>query len=72
MRLHSLKKQHRDVFGANDFTVPYLGNRKLGHDGGNRCARYDQLTVLGQKQLEVEKSQFERVVSAMTRVIEAV
>jgi PadR family transcriptional regulator, regulatory protein PadR len=45
---------------------------KWGTTAGNRRARYYQLTRLGRKQLEVERSQFERVVSAITRVIEAV
>ena len=45
---------------------------KWGTTSGNRRARYYQLTALGRKQLEVEKSQFERVVVAITRVIEAV
>jgi PadR family transcriptional regulator, regulatory protein PadR len=45
---------------------------KWGTTAGNRRARYYQLTALGRKQLEVEKSQFERVVGAITRVIEAV
>lgn len=45
---------------------------KWGTTAGNRRARYYQLTALGRKQLEVEKSQFERVIGAITRVIEAV
>ena len=45
---------------------------KWGTTAGNRRARYYQLTALGRKQLEVEKSQFERVVGAITRVMEAV
>lgn len=45
---------------------------KWGTTAGNRRARYYQLTALGRKQLEVERSEFERVVSAITRVIEAV
>ena len=45
---------------------------KWGTTAGNRRARYYQLTALGRKQLEVERSQFERVISAITRVIEAV
>lgn len=45
---------------------------KWGTTAGNRRARYYQLTALGRKQLEVERSQFERVMSAITRVIEAV
>lgn len=45
---------------------------KWGTTAGNRRARYYQLTALGRKQLEVERSQFERVMSAITRVIEGV
>lgn len=45
---------------------------KWGTTAGNRRARYHQLSGAGQKQLEVEKSQFERVMAAVTRVIEAV
>ncbi len=49
-----------------------MGDRELGHDGGHRRARYYQLTAAGRKQLVIEMSQFERVISAITRVIEAV
>ena len=45
---------------------------KWGATTGNRRARYYQLTVAGRKQLAVEMSQFERVIGAVTRVIEAV
>jgi DNA-binding PadR family transcriptional regulator len=45
---------------------------KWGTTAGNRRARYYQLTAAGHKQLEVEMSQFERVIGAITRVIEAV
>jgi PadR family transcriptional regulator, regulatory protein PadR len=45
---------------------------KWGTTAGNRRARYYQLTATGRKQLAVEKSQFERVTGAITRVIEAV
>ena len=45
---------------------------KWGTTAGNRRARYYQLTAEGRKQLEVERSQFERVIGAITRVIEAV
>jgi len=38
----------------------------------NRRARYYQLTKLGRKQLDRELSQFERVIGAITRVMEAV
>ena len=43
-----------------------------GTTAGNRRARYYQLTAAGRQQLAVEKSQFERVMGAITRVIEAV
>ena len=45
---------------------------KWGTTAGNRRARYYQLTSAGRKQLAVEMSQFERVIGAITRVIEAV
>jgi transcriptional regulator len=43
---------------------------KWGVTAGNRRARYYRLTPLGRKQLEVEVSQFERVVQAITRAIQ--
>src|SRR6267154_2895511 len=43
---------------------------KWGTTTGNRRARYYQLTTAGRKQLAVEMSQFERVIGAITRVIE--
>ena len=45
---------------------------KWGTTAGNRRARYYQLTAPGRKQLAVEMSQFDRVISAISRVIEAV
>jgi PadR family transcriptional regulator PadR len=45
---------------------------KWGATAENRRARYYQLTAAGRKQLDVELSQFERVIGAITRVIEAV
>jgi PadR family transcriptional regulator PadR len=45
---------------------------KWGTTAGNRRARYYQLSAAGRKQLDVEMSQFERVIGAITRVIEAV
>jgi len=47
-------------------------NAKRGTTAGNRRARYYQLTAAGRKQLNMEMSQFERVIGAITRVIEAV
>jgi len=43
---------------------------KWGTTAGNRRARYYQLTTGGRKQLTAEVSQFERVIGAVTRVIE--
>jgi len=43
---------------------------RWGVTAGNRRARYYHLTPLGRKQLEVEVSQFERVVQAITRAIQ--
>lgn len=43
-----------------------------GVTAGNRRARYYQLTPAGRKQLAVEVSQFERVIGAITRVIQTV
>jgi PadR family transcriptional regulator, regulatory protein PadR len=45
---------------------------KWGTTAGNRRARYYQLTPAGRKQLALEMTQFERVISAITQVIEAV
>jgi transcriptional regulator len=45
---------------------------RWGVTAGNRRARYYQLTAAGRKRLAVELSQFERVIGAITRVIEAV
>lgn len=45
---------------------------KWGTTIENRRARYYQLTAAGRKQLAVERSQFDRVIGAITRVIEAV
>jgi len=43
-----------------------------GTTAGNRRARYYQLTAAGRKQLAVERSQFKRVIGAISRVIEAI
>jgi PadR family transcriptional regulator, regulatory protein PadR len=43
---------------------------KWGTTAGNRPARYYRLTAAGRKQLEVEVSQFDRVVQAITRVVQ--
>jgi PadR family transcriptional regulator PadR len=41
-----------------------------GTTAGNRRARYYTLTAGGRKQLAIELSQFERVIGAITRVIQ--
>ena len=41
-----------------------------GTTSENRRARYYRLTAAGRKQLEIELSQFRRVVGAITRVIQ--
>jgi transcriptional regulator len=41
-----------------------------GATAENRRARYYHLTAAGRKQLEVELSQFDRVIGAVTRVIQ--
>ena len=43
-----------------------------GTTAGNRRARYYTLTAAGRKQLELELSQFHRVIGAITRVIQTV
>ena len=43
---------------------------KWGVTAGNRRARYYRLTALGRKQLELEVSQFERVMQAVRRAIQ--
>ena len=43
---------------------------KWGTTAGNRRARYYRLTAAGRKRLEAEVSQFDRVMQAITRVIQ--
>ena len=43
-----------------------------GTTGGNRRARYYQLTRTGRKQLDVEETQFLRMTDAIVRVLQAV
>lgn len=43
---------------------------RWGSTAENRRARYYRLTVAGKRQLETELSQFERVIGAITRVIQ--
>jgi|SRR5215831_20123442 len=46
------------------------GRSQTGVTAGNRRVRYYRLTSLGRKQLQVEVSQFERVMQAITRAIQ--
>jgi PadR family transcriptional regulator len=41
-----------------------------GHSANNRRARYYRLTPAGRKQLTVELSEFDRMIQAITRVIQ--
>ena len=41
-----------------------------GVTAGNRRARYYNLTAAGKKQLGIEREQFERVMGAITRILE--
>ena len=43
-----------------------------GTTGGNRRARYYQLTRAGRKQLDVEETHFLRITDAIVRVLQAV
>ncbi|MGA2607782.1 MAG: PadR family transcriptional regulator [Terriglobia bacterium] len=43
---------------------------KWGTTAGNRRARYYRLTAAGRERLEAEVSQFDRVMQAITRVIQ--
>jgi len=45
-------------------------NAHWGATPGNRRARYYRLTAAGRKRLEIELSQFRRIVGAITRVIQ--
>ena len=49
-----------------------LGDCQVGTTAGNRSARYYQLTPAGRKQLTLEMTPCERVIGAITHVIEAV
>src|SRR3569833_1533895 len=45
-------------------------NAEWGVTAGNRRARYYTLTLSGRKQLQAEISQIERVIGAITRVVQ--
>jgi PadR family transcriptional regulator PadR len=78
---NSIHRMSDDVFQVEEGSLYPALQRMLikgwvtatwGTTAGNRRARYYQLTPAGRKQLTVEMSQFERVIGAITRVIEAV
>jgi transcriptional regulator len=78
---NSIQRASRDVLQIEEGSLYPALQRMLikgwvtaqwGTTAGNRRARYYQLTALGRKQLDVEMSQFERVIGAIARVIEAV
>jgi PadR family transcriptional regulator len=43
-----------------------------GTTGGNRRARYYEITAAGRKQLEAEEQQYLRIAGAIARVLQAV
>jgi PadR family transcriptional regulator PadR len=78
---NSIQRLSRDVLQVEEGSLYPALQRMLikgwvtaewGTTAGNRRARYYQLTASGRKQLAVEMSQFDRVISAISRVIEAV
>jgi PadR family transcriptional regulator, regulatory protein PadR len=78
---NSIQRASEDILQVEEGSL-YLASQRMsikgwvtakwGTTAGNRRARYYQLTAGGWKQLEVEMSQFDRVIGAITRVIEAV
>jgi len=78
---HSIQQISQDVLQVEEGSLYPALQRMLikgwvtaewGTTSGNRRARYYRLTAAGRKQLSVELSQFERVMGAINRVIEAV
>jgi PadR family transcriptional regulator, regulatory protein PadR len=78
---HSIQQISQDVLQVEEGSLYPALQRMLikgwvtaewGTTSGNRRARYYRLTPAGRKQLSVELSQFERVMGAINRVIEAV
>ena len=76
----SIQKYSKDVLQVEEGSLYPALQRMLikgwvvaewGVTAENRRARYYRLTALGRKQLEAEVTQFERVVSAISRVIES-
>ena len=78
---NSIQRISRDVLQVEEGSLYPALQRMLikgwvtaewGTTAENRRARYYRLTAAGRKQLEVEMKQFDRVIAAITRVIEAV
>jgi transcriptional regulator len=77
---NSIQRMSDDVLQVEGSLYPALQRMLIkgwvtaewGTTAGNRRARYYQLTAAGRKQLAVERSQFERVIGAIARVMEAV
>lgn len=78
---NSIQRNSQDVLQVEEGSLYPALQRMLikgwvtaewGTTAENRRARYYRLTAAGRKQLEVEMKQFERVIGAITRVIEAV
>lgn len=75
----SIQRISRDVLQVEEGSLYPALQRMLikgwvkaewGATAENRRARYYRLTAAGRRQLEIEKSQFERVIQAMGRVIQ--
>jgi PadR family transcriptional regulator, regulatory protein PadR len=76
---NSIQQLSRDVLQVEEGSLYPALQRMLvkgwvkaqwGTTAGNRRARYYRLTALGRKQIELEVSQFERVMEAIRRVIQ--
>jgi PadR family transcriptional regulator PadR len=78
---HSIQRVSSDVLQVEEGSLYPALQRMLikgwvtatwSTTAGNRRARYYRLTAAGRKQLAIEISQFERVIGAITCVIQAV
>ena len=70
---NSIQQFSEDVLQVEERSLyPTCSAGACSATAGNRRARYYQLTAAGRKQLGLEISQFERVMSAITRVIQTV
>jgi len=75
----SIQKLSQDVLQVEEGSLYPALQRMLikgwvkaewGATAENRRARYYRLTAAGRKQMEIEKSQFERLIQAIGRVIQ--